>query len=139
MNLIRAKLKGARILIIEAEDITRELLLQLLQSRGFIVDEAVSIPEGLKKLKRKKYDLILSDAGMAGIHAGMVVRKIKALAPGVPIATLGDYGSGDTKKETQGSKIDLVIARPIDMNRAMEQISEALIQKLRHHVRPHVA
>ena len=73
---------------------------------------------------------------MAGIHAGMVVRKIKALAPGVPIATLGAYGSGDTKKGAQGAKVDLVIARPIDMNRAIEQISEALIQKLRHKVHP---
>jgi PAS domain S-box-containing protein len=136
MHLIRAKLRGARILIIEDEDITRELLSQLLQNRGFIVDEAVSIPEGLKKLKRKNHDLILSDAGMAGIHAGMVVRKIKALAPGVLIATLGAYGSGDTKKGAQGAKVDLVIARPIDMNRAIEQISEALIQKLRHKVHP---
>jgi PAS domain S-box-containing protein len=138
-NLIRAKLRDARILIIEDQDMTRELLLQLLQNRGFMVDGAVSIPEGLKKLRRKKYDLIVSDAGMTDVHAGMVVRRMKALAPGVPIATLAAYGSGDTAKGIRGSEVDLVIARPIDMNKAIEQVSEVLIERLRHKAHPHVA
>ena len=138
-NLIRAKLRGARILIIEDQDMTRELLLQLLQDRGFMVDGAVSIPEGLKRLKRKKYDLILSDARMADVHAGIVVRRMKALAPGVPIATLAAYGSGDTEEGIQGFEVDLVIARPINLNRAIEQVSEVLIERLRHEAYPHGA
>jgi PAS domain S-box-containing protein len=137
-NIIRAKLKDARILVIEDQDMTRELLLQLLQNRGFMVDGAVSIPEGLKKLKRKKYDLIVSDARMADVHAGMVVRKMKTLAPGVPIATLAAHESSDTEKGTASPEVDLVIARPIVMNRAIEQVSEVLIEKLRHKAHPNV-
>ena len=127
------------ILIIEDQDMTRELLLQLLQDRGFMVDGAVCIPEGLKRLKRKKYDLILSDARMADVHAGIVVRRMKALAPGVPIATLAAYGSGDTEEGIQGFEVDLVIARPINLNRAIEQVSEVLIESLRHEAYPHGA
>jgi len=138
-NLIRAKLRDARILIIEYQDMTRELLLQLLQNRGFMVDGAVSIPEGLKKLKRKKYDLIVSGARMADVHAGMAVRRMKALAPGVPIAALAAHGSGDIEGGIHGSEVDLVIARPIDLNRALEQVSEVLIERLRHKAYPHGA
>ncbi len=138
-NLIRAKLRGARILVIEDEDITRELLSQLLLDRGFMVDGAVNIREGLKKLKRKKYDLIVLDARMADIHAAMIVRKFRALAPGIPIATLSDYGGGDHTKGMQAPEVDLVIARPIEMNRALEQVSEILIEKLQLNVRPHAA
>ncbi len=130
-NIIRAKLKDARILIIEDQDMTRELLLQLLQHRGFMVDGAVSIPEALKKLKRKKYDLIVSDARMSDVHADVIVHKMKTLAPGVPIATLAAYGSRDLDMGMTGSDVDLIITRPIDMNRAIEQVSQVLIERLR--------
>jgi CheY-like chemotaxis protein len=135
-NLIRAKLRDARILIIEDEDITRELLSQLLQTRGFLVDGAVSIPEGLKKLKRKQFDFILADVQSADVHGGTVIRKIKGLAPGVSIATLGAYRDGDTRPGSQGPVVDLVITRPIDMNRAIEQISEVLIRQFRRKAQP---
>jgi len=135
-NLVRAKLRDARILIIEDEDLTRELLSQLLQNRGFMVDGAVSIPEGLKRLKRRKYDFIVANVRLAGTLGGMVVHKMNTLAPGVPVAALGVYRDEDTRQRSRGPEGDLVIKRPIDMNRALEQISEVLIHRLRQKAHP---
>ena len=57
----RTRIREAQILIIQEDDIARELLSHLFINKGCRVDTAADGMEGLGKLKRKRFDLMIAD------------------------------------------------------------------------------
>jgi DNA-binding response OmpR family regulator len=57
---------GSRILLVEDDEDTRQLLALALQGRGYAVDQAASAAEALDGLRRHRYDLVVSDYDLPG-------------------------------------------------------------------------
>ena len=127
---VRRKIKNADILIIEDEDVLMELLSQLFLSKGLRVDTAATGAEGLGKLKRKNFDMLLVDSGTPDIKEGLFIKKIKKLYPKLPIAIIMENETGDKLNQIKNSSVDLVITKPVEMNRLMNQVSEILAAKV---------
>ncbi|WP_434386041.1 response regulator [Melittangium boletus] len=72
-------LEGLRILVVEDEEDTRELLRTLLSSRGASVHVAASAREGLELLRRVTPDLLVSDIGMPGEDGYALIQGVRAL------------------------------------------------------------
>ncbi len=66
-----------RILIVEDEEDIRELVRYNLEREGFSVSEAESGEEGLKKITKKRPDLILLDLMLPGKDGMQVCRELK--------------------------------------------------------------
>src|SRR3954454_21246849 len=58
--------RRSRILVVEDQDDVRRLLLTALEIEGHDVDEAANAVDGLQKIRRGRYDLILTDFAMPG-------------------------------------------------------------------------
>ncbi len=127
---VRRKIKNADILIIEDEDVLMELLSQLFLSKGLRVDTATTGAEGLGKLKRKNFDMLLVDSGTPDIKEGLFIKKIKKLHPKLSIAIIMENETGDKLNQIKNSSVDLVITKPVEMNRLMNQVSEILAAKV---------
>ena len=56
--------KTIRILVVDDSQTTRQIEKTILESAGFVVDEAFDGLDGLEKAKSKLYDLILTDKDM---------------------------------------------------------------------------
>ncbi len=124
------KIKDARILIIEGDDIIRELLSQLLMSKGCRVMTADSGLEGLSLLEKKKFDLIITDTETSEIDERILVKKIKRMDPKLPLALITERGTGLKHNRIQRSAVELIIMKPLDMNKVVKQVSEVLAKHI---------
>ena len=124
---VRNRMKNVQFLIIEDEDMIREILSQILASKALRVETAVSGLEGLKILKKRSFDFVISGFKTSDISGQELARKIKKMNRKLPIALIADHHQWDTLADD--SIVDLIIRKPIDMSKVVEQILEVMVQK----------
>ena len=122
----KGKIKNAIILIIEGEDIIRELLSQLFVSKGHRVVKATSGLEGLHELKKKKFDLVMADSKTLDLDGAGLVRKIKKVNRELPVVLMAENEANDSLNNKE-SGADLVICKPLDMNKVVKQVVDLLV------------
>jgi CheY-like chemotaxis protein len=82
---------GKRILIIDDDPSARQALKLLLSIDRHSVTEARDGIEALALISEQSFDLVLVDFFMPGMHGGEVARRIKRIAPSVPILMVTAY------------------------------------------------
>ena len=121
------KIGESQILIIQGEDVVRELLSHLLTLKGCKVDTAVTGMEGLGKMKRRKFDMVIADTDMLDMEGAAFVKTGRDINPGLSIVLIkedkGEIGSGTDDE----SSADLNIYKPLDVNRFVRLIAGLLI------------
>ena len=118
--------KGSLVLVLEEEDMIRELLSQMLENKGCKVVTASSSREGLNRLKRRRFDLVIANGAIDAIEAGVLVKRIRQTRQAKQVALI-DPGGGEGLSPLLASGADLIITKPIDMNRVMKQLSQVLV------------
>jgi CheY-like chemotaxis protein len=74
-------LHGIKILLVEDDVDTRELLVFILEEYGASVTPVASASEALLAIARSKPDVLLSDIGMPETDGYMLIRQIRAMSP----------------------------------------------------------
>jgi signal transduction histidine kinase/DNA-binding response OmpR family regulator/HPt (histidine-containing phosphotransfer) domain-containing protein len=111
------QLAGARVLLVEDNDINQELALELLTSAGIGVDVANNGQEALDQLARNSYDGVLLDIQMPvmdGYTAAREIRKQKKLKTLPVIAMTANAMVGDREKALEAGMNDH-IAKPLNV------------------------
>ncbi len=112
------KMRGARILLVEDNEINQELAMELLSNSGVLVDLANNGQEALNKLKDNEYDGVLMDIQMPvmdGYTASSEIRKNQQYKNLPIIAMTANAMAGDREKALEAGMNDH-IAKPIDVN-----------------------
>jgi CheY-like chemotaxis protein len=118
---------GARvgsILVIDDEADVRELVADVLTSRGHTVTVAAGGRDGIARFETGRYDLVLTDLGMPDITGWEVARAIKTSGSSVPVLLL--TGWADAVGPSEVPRVDGVIKKPFDLKQLAATISEAL-------------
>ena len=127
----KRKIKNAQILMIRDEDIASELLSKVLVSRGHKVVMASSGSEGLEMLKRKKFHLVLADSAAADMERPAFIQKINKMNKELPFVLMKGQAVGEKPGVPGKSDFDLVIRKPLDMDKVVVQIEDLLRRKSR--------
>ena len=92
---------GASILVVDDEESMRELLSIMLLNDGYHAETAASIAEADRKLRRNRFDLVITDLRMGkDAAAGMgILEKVREIDNDVPTVMITAYGSVDTAIE----------------------------------------
>ncbi len=115
-----------KILVIDDEETTVELLRLLLERRGFEVIKAYSAEEGLRKAYRHQPDLVLLDIMMPDMDGWEVCKRLREMSD-VPIIFLTARSEGkDVVRGLEMGADDYVI-KPYD--------NDELIARVRAHLR----
>ncbi|MDD2844392.1 MAG: PAS domain S-box protein [Rhodoferax sp.] len=125
-----ASIKGARILLVEDNDLNQEVATELLRDAGFIVDVAENGEIAVQKVKQASFDLVLMDMQMPvmdGLTATREIRKLPALAELPIIAMTANVQMSDRQRCVEAGMNDH-LAKPID--------PELLWQSLSRWIRP---
>ncbi|MBN1850189.1 MAG: response regulator [Deltaproteobacteria bacterium] len=122
----RNRLKKTRILIIQERDMVRELLSQILFIKGCRVDTAISLLEGIRKMKRKKFDLVITDTATSEWNECDFMKRNKEINEKIYWVILdgGDNQSGF--RRVNDPDLHLVIQKPFDINKIIKKIDGLL-------------
>ena len=115
-----------KILIIDDERSIRNTLKEILTYEGFEVSEAQDGMEGLKAVEKGKFDVILCDIKMPKMDGIEVLEKIQELAPETPVVIVSGHGNIDTAVEAIKKGAFDYIAKPLDLNRTLVTIRNAM-------------
>jgi two-component system cell cycle response regulator DivK len=118
----------ARILLVEDNEMNRDMLSRRLARRGYAVEMAVDGPEGVTKAVAGGYDLVLMDMSLPEIDGWEATRRIRAAetAPPVPIIALTAHAmAGDREKALEAGCNDYD-TKPVDLDRLLGKIQALL-------------
>jgi signal transduction histidine kinase len=111
------RLDGLRVLVVEDEPDTLELVATILRERGATVDATATTREALVALARRPPDVLLSDIGLPGEDGLALIRAVRDLpeAQGgrVPAAALTAYAREQDRAQALGAGFQAHVAKPI--------------------------
>jgi PAS domain S-box-containing protein len=119
-----AALAGRRVLLVEDNAINRELAVELLSDLGIQVEIAVNGREGIDRIEKEPFDLVLMDIQMPvmdGLTATKVIRANNRFANLPVLAMTAHAMSGDRERSLSAGMNDH-ITKPIDSNRLREAL-----------------
>jgi two-component system, cell cycle response regulator DivK len=120
----------AKILLVEDNELNRDMLSRRLQRRGYQIISAVDGEQGVSLAAIEQPDLILMDISLPGLNGWEATRKIRQIeaVANVPIIALTAHAmSGDREKTIQAG-CDEYETKPVDLAALLGKM-EALLQR----------
>ncbi len=119
-----------RLLLVEDNDLNRDMLSRRLKKKGFEVIIAVDGAEGVEKTLSDQPDLVIMDMSLPILDGWEATRKIKSSlkAKTIPILGLSAHAMIQEKEEALNAGCDDYDTKPIDFPRLLEKI-ETLLKK----------
>jgi len=115
----------AKILIIDDEQSIRSTLREILEYEKYDVEEAKDGEEGLKKIEKEEYDLVLCDVKMPKLNGIEVLEKSQTFGKDVPFIMISAHGSIETAVDAVKKGAYDFISKPPDLNRLLITIRNA--------------
>ncbi len=130
---VRKPIAGKRILLVEDNDLNREIAQELLSEEGLIVEEAADGSIAVEKLLEKGpgyYQLVLMDIQMPVMDGYRATQKIRAFddrkLASIPIIAMTANAFDEDKKKALDTGMDAHIAKPIDVDKLLEVLYQML-------------
>jgi two-component system, NtrC family, nitrogen regulation response regulator NtrX len=120
-----------KILIVEDEAAIRRVLVKILSEENdtYQVEEAVDGLDGVEKIKKDDFDLVLCDIKMPKMDGVEVLEAVKKIKPEIPIVMISGHGDLDTAVNTMRLGAFDYISKPPDLNRLLNTVRNALDRK----------
>ena len=125
----KTKIKNALILLISGEEIVSELLSQVLLSKGHKVVMVSGGREAVQILKKKKCDLVLADSVAPDAGRAALAQEIRKMGRDLPIVLMTEQAAGEKSGATRKSACDLIITKPLEVDKVVGQIENLLRNK----------
>jgi PAS domain S-box-containing protein len=113
-----ADLRGLRVLVVEDEGDTRDILDVLLRESGA---EVLAVPDAdaaMRAMQTRPPDVLISDIGMPEMDGYDFIRRVRRLAPEkggrVPAIALTAFAHGSDHREALRAGYDRHLAKPVD-------------------------
>lgn len=125
--------KNKKILLVEDNELNREIAVELLKEEGFILDTAEDGTIAVEKMRTAKpgqYDLILMDIQMPimdGYEATRQIRKLKnPETANIPIVAITANAFEEDRQKALEAGMNEHVAKPIDLARLLEVVKKVL-------------
>jgi CheY-like chemotaxis protein/HPt (histidine-containing phosphotransfer) domain-containing protein len=124
-------LKGARLLLVEDDEINREVALDLLQGEGVHVDTAVNGREALEKLAAARYDGVLMDCQMPVMDGFAATRALRGMAgfETLPVIAMTASSTATDRDEALAAGMNDHIAKPIDIDEVLQTLARWVLPR----------
>ncbi len=118
-----------RVIVIDDEAQTREMLYQMLEQEGYEVIVAQDGIDGIKQFRDKPADLVITDLIMPEKEGLEIIQELKNDFPEVKIIAITGGGIGKPGGYLKIAKIagaDYVFCKPLERQELLDAILEAL-------------
>jgi two-component system cell cycle response regulator DivK len=117
-----------RILLVEDNEMNRDMLSRRLERKGYEVELAVDGRQGVDKAKTLAYDLVLMDMSLPEIDGWEATRELRAdpATKELPIIALTAHAMSGDRERALEAGCDDYDTKPIELNRLLGKM-EALL------------
>ena len=132
------KLKGTRLLLVEDNELNREIAEELLEESGFVVETAFNGSIAVDMVGNSEpgyYSLILMDVQMPVMNGYDAARAIRALEnpklASIPIVAMTANAFDEDRRLALESGMNDHVTKPINVSKLMNTIAEQLADKIK--------
>jgi len=123
-----SKLAGLRVLVVDDEMDTRQLISHSITRSGAEVKACGSAREALELLEQWRPDVLLSDIGMPGEDGYSLINKVRALPPEkgghTPAAAFTAYAREEDRERALAAGYQMHIAKPISSDELVSTLAQ---------------
>lgn len=125
-NGINNRVAGKKVLIVDDENVIRDILTRILSERGYTVDSASSGQEGLNKIESSGYDVYILDIKMPGVNGQDMYETIGSRYPKMVEKVVFITGDTITKStlEFLESTQRKYFGKPLDFIKLIKTVDE---------------
>ena len=118
----------AKILLVEDNEMSRDMLSRRLQRKGYDVETAIDGKEGIEKAASGGFDLVLMDMSLPEIDGWKVTRLLRKepATKALPIIALTAHAMEGDREKALDAGCDDYDTKPIELPRLLSKI-EALL------------
>lgn len=118
----------AKILLVEDNEMNRDMLSRRLERRGFTVVIAVDGSIGIAKARSEAPDLILMDMSLPVIDGWEATRQLKAdpATAKIPVIALTAHAMAEDREKALGAGCDDFDTKPVELTRLLGKIDAML-------------
>lgn len=112
------------ILIVDDEEIIRDFLSEVLED--YDISVACDGDEAIEKLKKRSYDLVITDLRMPKVPGEEVVRVARELHPNSSVIVISGYSSLYTVSQSVSHGACAFLSKPFSIKELMQTVVQAL-------------
>ena len=120
--------RPTRVLLVEDNELNRDMLSRRLARRGFDVVTALDGEEAIQQTNEIKPDLILMDMGLPGLNGWDATRRIKANPEtnAIPVIALTAHAMNVDREQALAAGCDAFETKPVELERLLTTIQNLL-------------
>ncbi|MBE8990414.1 PAS domain S-box protein [Nostoc sp. LEGE 12450] len=126
-------LNGVKVLLVDDERDTRELIAFILEQSGAVVNQTASAVEALQTMPQFQPNLLLSDIGMPEIDGYMLMRQIRAMSPEqggtIPAIALTAYAGEADYQQAIAAGFGQHITKPVEPAKLVRAIANLIYSR----------
>ncbi len=118
----------AKILLVEDNEMNRDMLSRRLKRRGYKIITAADGEQGVESARAEKPDLILMDMRLPVLDGWEATRKLKAASEtqGIPVIALTAHAMAGDREKALEVGCDDYESKPVDLPRLLEKMERLL-------------
>jgi DNA-binding NtrC family response regulator len=120
---------GEHILIVEDDDLMRELMTKILAGEHYHIFQACSGEEALKLLQEQTIDLVLTDLRLTGMNGLQLLTEVRALDQEIVVIVMTAYASVETAVEAMRKGAYDYLTKPFINDEIRVMLRRALNQR----------
>jgi CheY-like chemotaxis protein len=119
------------ILLIEDDEAVRRLFRAILEPVGYLIEEASTGWEGIRRFRESPTDLVMTDMDMPDGDGEDVIRQLRAEYPSVKIlAVSGSKGAEELRSVAQRWGADAMLPKPVGVDELRAAVALSLQDRL---------
>jgi two-component system cell cycle response regulator DivK len=117
-----------KILIVEDNEDSRELVVKVLKNKGFVTVEASDGEEAIEKAVKEKPELILLDISIPKLNGYEVAKRLKSFEEfgEIPIVALTAHAMKGDREKVIAAGFEGYISKPINVRELADQVRSFL-------------
>ncbi|NUM55047.1 MAG: response regulator [Candidatus Hydrogenedentes bacterium] len=120
---------GARVLIVDDDEVMRDLMKQALARKGYTAETVKDGDEAIRFLRQNRVDLVLLDLLMPNRDGLAVLRELRDESPATPVIVMTGSRSAEMREEAMDLGARSFLQKPFELGQLLSEVESVLVHQ----------